>query len=61
MIYANVSVKSIARAKKIIVVIIANVFVRMVSIADSSVMVCDSSVMVCDKTINATDRVSTNM
>ena len=55
------SVKSIARAKKIIVVIIANVFVRMVSIADSSVMVCDSSVMVCDKTINATDRVSTNM
>ena len=54
MIYANVSVNSIARAKKIIVVIIANVFVRMVSIADSSVMVCD-------KTINATDRVSINM
>ena len=54
--HTNGGVKSIVCAKKIIVGILAHVFVRMVSILKS---IGDSSVVMCDKIINATDSVST--
>ena len=54
MKYVNMSVKSIVRVQKIIVGILAHVFVTLVCILKN-----DDSVIVCDKIVNATDNVST--
>ena len=60
-INVNVIVKSIVRAKKIILgIIIAHVFVRVVSIVDDSIIVCDTIMSVVDST-NVTNTVSTNI
>ena len=51
MINVNMSVKNVVRAQKIIIEILAHVFVS----------ISDTSVIVCDGIINATDSVSTNV
>ena len=59
-INVNVSLKSIVRAKKIILGIIAHVFVRVVSIVEDSIIVSDKIIGVMDST-NVTNTVSTNI
>ena len=57
MVNVNASIKSIARAKNIIVGILEHLFVRVLAISYS---IIDNLVIVCDGIINATDSVLTN-
>ena len=63
MMNTNASVKNIVRARKIIVGILAHVFVRIASSIENSdtSAIIDTSVSVCDETVNATENAWTNV